>query len=387
MIELFKIQTEDSRVNRCVIQIISLILWSFILILLQPAIGHATGSEQSLIEKEATKPVVDWDTETIYRRMCSTCHGIKGEGLSPTDERIDSFNVPPADLTDPLFNSREPRADWFLVIKYGGSALGLSSQMPSYGHVLTDAQISQLVEFLKTLAGKHSFPDGDLNMPRALATIKAFPEDEFLLIGRYDRSDANPDEYRQTFYYARRWASRGQFEVKVSAKIDHQAIHGDEIELGVKWNLYASSRTGWIFTLGQEGSIPLTKGESVKFVPYLNGGRLLGEWGTWQFHLKGVIPADNLREGHLEMATVVHWLPSPWPRSIVPALETVIQIPFSGEESRMYLVPQVQIGLSRRGHVRFTFGAYFPVKGTGLATRFEGFLLWEFVDGPFWEGW
>jgi hypothetical protein len=31
----------------------------------------------------------------------------------------------PADLSDPLFNSREPAGDWEMVIKHGGHAMGL----------------------------------------------------------------------------------------------------------------------------------------------------------------------------------------------------------------------------------------------------------------------
>ena len=165
--------------------------------------------------QQATSPE-DWDAATIYARACAACHGADGSGIAPDHPNYKNFNPPPADLTDPLFNSREPAADWFLVTKYGGKRLGLSDQMPAYGQALSDEKIDEVVVHIKTLADTSRFPPGDLNFLRPIATIKAFPEDEGLIINRFARnSEDKPDVLRTTAYYARRFGARYQGEIKL----------------------------------------------------------------------------------------------------------------------------------------------------------------------------
>jgi len=43
---------------------------------------------------------------------------------------VQALDPQPADLSDPLFNSREPAEDWNIVVTHGGPALGLSAAMP-----------------------------------------------------------------------------------------------------------------------------------------------------------------------------------------------------------------------------------------------------------------
>ena len=78
----------------------------------------------------------------IYATQCAVCHGATGrpDASSPV---VENLGVVPADLSDPLFNSREPLGDWEMVIKYGGHALGLAEQMPAQGEALSDEQIGE----------------------------------------------------------------------------------------------------------------------------------------------------------------------------------------------------------------------------------------------------
>jgi mono/diheme cytochrome c family protein len=69
----------------------------------------------------------------------------------------------PANFTDALFGSRQPSEDWFLVVKEGGAAKGFSKIMPAFKEVLSDLQIMKVISYIKTLAGGHGYPSGDMN--------------------------------------------------------------------------------------------------------------------------------------------------------------------------------------------------------------------------------
>ncbi len=104
---------------------------------------------------------------------------------------LQHFKNGPADFTDPLFNSREPASDWFLVTKHGGPSLALSSQMPRFADAFSDEEISALVAYVKQFPEDRGYPPGDLNFFLPIRTIKAFPEDEVVLKMRYQDTGAS----------------------------------------------------------------------------------------------------------------------------------------------------------------------------------------------------
>ena len=91
-------------------------------------------------------PPEEMDAETVYGFSCAACHGVDGGGLSPDNPLYQSFESAPADFTDALFNSREPAADWAIVVKYGGARIGLSDEMPAFGEAFSEEQIGALVD-------------------------------------------------------------------------------------------------------------------------------------------------------------------------------------------------------------------------------------------------
>jgi mono/diheme cytochrome c family protein len=158
----------------------------------------------------------EMDAASLYAQACAACHGVDGGGLAADSPLAATFDSSPASFLDPLFNSREPAADWFLVVKHGGKKIGLSDKMPAYGEALSDAQIDEVVGYLKTLAGTDRYPPGELNLTRPIATTKAFPEDEALIIHRWEPRDQGADALFTTLYYARRFGPRGHGEVKLT---------------------------------------------------------------------------------------------------------------------------------------------------------------------------
>lgn len=84
--------------------------------------------------------------QRLYFANCVTCHGIGGNG----SWRTTLFLIRPGDLSD----SRRMQAlsDQYLfdITKHGGAPIGKPG-MPAFGFHLSDAEIQDLVRFLRTL--------------------------------------------------------------------------------------------------------------------------------------------------------------------------------------------------------------------------------------------
>ncbi len=331
----------------------------------------------------------------VYRRACAACHGPDGRGYPGGEWRErTALKVPPPDFTDPKFSSREPLADWITVIREGGPSRGLSSQMPAYGLVLSDHKIHELATFIKTFGHDPRYPQGELNFLRALVTTKAFPEDEFILIYRYDRlrpTEDVPYRIRPTVYYARRFGPDGQIEVKATPEIEPQSTRTPwELEIGLKWSLIHDLHRLWILTIGAETAIPVRSEEPIRIAPYVAMGKALGDRWTLQTSVHLMLstrPTDV--PSQLRVAAIVHWLPMESLRGLFPGLEVFIQRDLgAGHEFQVWLAPQLRITLTRRGHVALTVGPVWELTHTReIRYRIHAFLLWEYVDGPFWKGW
>jgi cytochrome c553 len=358
---------------------------------LSSAILLTLGLVPSQIALAQTGGPETWDTATLYARACAACHGADGSGLAPEHPNYSNFKPPPADFTEPLFNSREPAADWFIVVKYGGERIGLSQQMPAYGQALSDQQIEELVHYLKTLADAERYPPGDLNFLRPVATIKAFPEDEGLIINRYESGKKQePDLLRTTLYYARRFGARYQGEVKLShLNAEGESGELEELELGFKWAVKDNLAKMSLFTLGIEAAFPIEDDDaSDELIPYFSWAKGVSDAITFQGGLKIQLPVDAAGEGEALLSGIFHWMPSPWPRSVSPALELTLTEPFSSNgNTEATAIPQLYFGLSKGGHVALALGVEAPLTDIDYDYRIHTFLLWDIADGPFWAGW
>ncbi len=86
-----------------------------------------------------------------YRHYCLTCHGEGGAG-----DGFNAFNLDPhpRDYSDPAFQKKKTDADLADAIRRGGAGVGLSALMPPWGHTLPDAEINQVVLYIRTLQRK-----------------------------------------------------------------------------------------------------------------------------------------------------------------------------------------------------------------------------------------
>jgi hypothetical protein len=55
---------------------------------------------------------------------------------------------------------------------------GFSEEMPAFGEALTEEELGRVIAYVQTFCTDRSWPRGELNLPRAFFTEKAFPEDE-----------------------------------------------------------------------------------------------------------------------------------------------------------------------------------------------------------------
>lgn len=325
-----------------------------------------------------------------YETACAVCHGPTGR-YDPTLPGVKMLDPKPADLSDPLFNSREPAGDWFLVIKHGGAPLGFSAAMPAYQDAFSDEEIRELVAYLKTLPGPHNYPPGELNFFRPLRTKKAWLEDEVVLVSRFTRRDREGDDVVYTaLEFEKRWFARWQTELKLSHELEGEHGDLDEFEAGVKYALYDSLEHMFLLSGGTDLAFALRGDASMEFIPYLAAAKGLGEAFTLQASVKSHLPPENASEGDVEVAAMLHWIPTPWPRGIFPGVELTATAPFEPgirDALRWTVVPQLNFGLSRRGHVRAAAGVELPLNDRTYDFRLHFYLLWDFADGMFWEGW
>src|SRR5262249_4433795 len=82
--------------------------------------------------------------EVVYKTNCILCHGVQADGKG---RAASLFHPPPADLT----HSDKDDEYKVTIIRLGGSAMGRSSGMPVWEGRLTDLEIQDLVQYLRTI--------------------------------------------------------------------------------------------------------------------------------------------------------------------------------------------------------------------------------------------
>lgn len=88
-----------------------------------------------------------FDAKGTFNSVCATCHGQngKGDGVAAA-----SLNPKPANFTDPAFWKTVTDSVIFKAIKDGGASVGKSPMMVAWGGSYTDAQIHDLIKYIKT---------------------------------------------------------------------------------------------------------------------------------------------------------------------------------------------------------------------------------------------
>jgi mono/diheme cytochrome c family protein len=324
-----------------------------------------------------------------FETVCAVCHGATGRP-NLDDPAVKALGVEPADLSDPLFNSREPAQDWHIVVTHGGPALGLSAAMPAQKEALTAEQIRDVVAYAKTLApGSEAYPPGELNFFLPVRTKKAFPEDEVVWKSRYTDQPGR-DVWRNVLELEKRFGKRSMGVLEVIHEDDGTESEITEVEVGAKtvlhWNLERRS----ILSGAIVYAMPTDGDASDEIIPYLAFGKMLSDEAMFQSSLRVIVPVDDADAGEVELAGALHWRWTEVPRRVFPALEVTAAVPFdAGDDDSVQwtVLPQLRFGLTKGAHVALNLGAEVPLSDQAYDTRWHLTLLWDFADGSFFKGW
>lgn len=332
----------------------------------------------------------------IYRAACITCHGADGTGSPKT---VVGFDAELPDFTDCAFASAEADLDWYSVVHEGSPIRALGHHMPAFGDALSSEEIELAVSHVRTFCQDPSWPRGDLNLPRALFTEKAFPENEVV----WSTSVAGGDERAigNTLLYERRIGSRTQIEVAIP--IDFQRAATREWARGIgdaafalKRVLSANMATGHIVSAGAELIVPtgnesngLGSGHAI-FEPFVMWGQILPRNAFIQMHAGVELPFESsaTRETFVRTAVGTSFFGDRgFGRAWSPTVEVLWATP-QGEASEWDLVPQLQVSLSKLQHVMVAGGVRIPLSDRETRrSQVVGYLLWDWYDGSFFDFW
>jgi mono/diheme cytochrome c family protein len=350
--------------------------------------------------------------KAVYEAACSACHGAAGQGAL---QQVPGLKLP---STFPRFNdcsqsTPEFSRDYEASIRYGGPTRGFSQIMPEFDGVLSARQIAQVIQYLRSLCHQSGWPIGDLNVPRALVTEKAFPESEVVFTMTVNttgtRGITNEIDYEQAF------GKRDQLEVALpydwAAKPGGGLTGGlGDIGIGDKHVVFsrlnansdtpAYEATGRILSI--EAEVMLATGNQARGLgagePSLNLFAAYDELLPHQVFVQTQLGMDIPR--HTEygprtayfnttLGTSVGEGPLGLGRLWSPMVEILGTHDLTGGSATQWsIVPEFQVTLNRRQHIRAAVGYSVPLnQPQSQSQQFLAYFLWDWFDGGLFSGW
>jgi len=342
--------------------------------------------------------------EALFLKTCASCHGADGRG-APRSEV--GFDLPLPDFTDCNFASREPRRDWLAVAHRGGPARGFDRTMPSFEGARTDAELERIVAHVKSFCPERRWPQGELNLPRAQVTSKAYVEDEVVVAA--SAALEGPTDVAGKLIYGARLGARYQLEASLpfgfrEVEPDEPGVAGrwaegaGDVGVGLKRVLVHSVRSGSILTLATEAFLPTGDAgdgygrDTVMIEPFLSAGQIVAGTGFLQVQGGFELPIETElaeREVFGRLAVGNSYRPRPWGRVWSPMVElTAARALESGASTHWDFIPELQVSLSARQHVMANVGVRLPMTELdSRPTELLFYVLWDWFDGGVLEGW
>jgi mono/diheme cytochrome c family protein len=363
------------------------------------AVLTASSETQGPPQSRSAIPQQQARGKALFDSACLSCHGPDGRGMPRSTL---GFDIEVPDFTDCSFATPEPDADWAAVILHGGPVRAFDRRMPAFSGALTDEDVQAILGYVRTLCTDESWPPGELNLPRPLRTEKAFPENEAVLTTTFDSTGEN--SISNEFLYERRFGSRNQWELSVPIDFAGNDALGwqrglGDIAFGYKRVLMHSGPRGSILSAGGEVLFPTGKEDrglgsgATIFEPFVVYGQILPRDLFVQGHAALELSTNTDRaehEGFWRVAAGKTWAQhGGFGRAWSPMIELLGARELeSGSQVNWDLVPQMQVTLNTRQHIMFNAGVQFPMNNrSGRGKRFMAYLLWDWWDGGFFDGW
>jgi len=328
----------------------------------------------------------------IFETACAACHGRDGRG-NPEWENP----VRPPDLAD-CATTAETTEAWQNVITKGGPANGLHSVMPAFGEAYKDAEIATVVAYLRTLCPTADrYPPGDLNFRRLLHTDKAFPEQEVVLSFGHRPAPAQRETELEVAY-ENRLGARVQWEVTLPVRARASGSEGTgvgDVEVEGKYVLGFDPSRRDILAAGLGATLPTGSeskglGSGTAFLsPFVSFGKGFGGGRTFfQSRVGAEIPTRSQKASSelsygLALSRALGRPRLAW----TPAVEWTGTYDTRTKEHEYALWVELSKPFNKLGHVIASVGAQIPIRPKQDTYRIEGYLLWDFGDGPLWVGW
>jgi len=337
--------------------------------------------------------------EAIFNAGCAGCHGPRGAGAAETTIGFEKPSTYP-DFTSCAGTTPELDVDCKATITDGGHGRGFSPIMPSFADELTSEQIDAVIQYLRGQCHDKRWARGELNLPRPLRTEKAFPESETTLtMGA--TTHRSPD-WDGELSYERQFAARDQLEVAIPFSSINDPSGGratgvGDAAFGWKHVLFASHTT----IVSGQGEIVLPTGNSDRglgsgvttFGVFAAAGQILPNDSFVQVQVGTDQPTKtdiSPRTFYWRVAAGRSWREeNGLGRLWSPMLEVVSERDFAeGARANVDLIPQFQVTLNRRQHIRVNVGLQVPATNTASRSKqLVCYLLWDWFDGGFLEGW
>jgi mono/diheme cytochrome c family protein len=338
--------------------------------------------------------------EQIFKSACAACHGADGRG-TPTE--IAGFKRPRTfpDFTACDQTTPEPNVTWKDVILHGGPTRGFSDIMPSFSEALTSEQIDDVIAYLRSFCRNPHWPRGELNLPRALVTEKAYPEDEVVISTSMNAQGAPRGATH--IIHEQRFGMKNQIEVDVPVNYRDQnhIWYGGigDTTLGVKRTMFSSLPSGSI--LSMFGGAILPTGNKARgfgagtttFETFAAFDQLFRTNTFIQTQFGADLPRHtDIAPQSIFFNTAIgqsfaanHGLGRLWS----PMMEFLAARDLVDNAKMNWdVLPQMQVTISKRQHIRANLGVRVPVNNTaGRQIQIVFYLLWDWQDGRLNEGW
>lgn len=383
--------------SRVVVGLLSLLMSSSVGSIVSPLGAQIAGSRPGADETNRSG-------RELYSTACTSCHGPDGTGLSSIEV---GFDLEFPDFTDCSFASREPNGDWAGIVYEGGPLRGFHRMMPAFGDALSMEEIERVVAYVKGLCEDTRWPPGEFNMPLALGTEKAYPEDEAVFKTTVDTEGAG--SVMNKLIYEKRFGARTQIELVVpfgwKERTDEAGPNGgwaggiSDVAIGLKRVLFHNISSGSIASFTIEAILPtgdenedFGKGFTV-FEPFITFGQLLPFEAFVQMQTGVEIPAESdkgEKEGLFRVALGKTFSSGgEWGRAWSPMVEFLGARELGDDAVTVWdILPQMQVTLNQRQHIMANLGVRLPLTETeGRDAQLVFYLLWDWFDGGFLEGW
>ncbi|MBC7897453.1 MAG: cytochrome c [Cytophagaceae bacterium] len=337
--------------------------------------------------------------QELYTAACQSCHAPDGRGLPQVHV---GFPDAIPDFTDCSYASREAALDWETVVRSGGPSRRFSQRMPAFGGALSPDEIARVVAYIRTLCTESSWPRGEMNLPRATFTEKAFPEDEVVLNGEWVGTGGSRVG-TSTLIVEKRVGSRTQWELQlpisvrempVGSPANWTGVQMGDVSLAIKRTVAHSQSA--ILSLGGEITLPTgdrTRGfgdGTVKYEPFMLAA-VAGPANTFvQVHAGAEIPfrrnvafTERFARGAVGTTIFIGG------RAFSPIAEGLFwKTTRPGAPTNLDWIPQMQVSLSRRQHILGSVGYRMPLTNRDTRSRsLVAYIIWDWFDGPLLGGW